>query len=325
MLPYAEARENAPKLSFGPDEVSRPEFVGRRVVEPSLEELAEYIDWTFFFTTWELSGKFPKILDHPKYGDVARELYQNGRELLARITEEGLLQARGVYGFWPAASHGDDIVLYAGEDREEELVRFPMLRQQTKQPTRSRNRCLADFVAPAGSGMADYVGAFACTAGIGAQALASRYEADHDDYHSIMVKALADRLAEAFAEWLHRKARRDWGYGKDEDLGTEDLIAERYRGIRPAFGYPACPDHTEKKTLFRLLEAPSVGIELTESYAMTPAASVSGLYFGHPDSRYFTVGKVGRDQVEDYARRKGMDVPEVERWLAPNLGYEPGD
>jgi 5-methyltetrahydrofolate--homocysteine methyltransferase len=254
---------------------------------------------------------------------VARELYENGNALLDRIAREKLLRARGVYGFWPAASDGDDIVLYTGEDRGEELLRFHMLRQQARQPTRTPNRSLADFIAPADSGVADYLGAFACTTGLGAAELAARYEADHDDYHAIMVKALADRLAEAFAEWLHERARRDWGYGRDESLDNEDLIAERYRGIRPAFGYPACPDHTEKWTLFQLLDAPSVGMELTETCAMKPAASVSGLYFAHPDARYFTVGRLGRDQVEAYARRKGLGLAEMERWLGPNLGYEP--
>jgi 5-methyltetrahydrofolate--homocysteine methyltransferase len=323
MLTFAEAVANGPKLSFGPDEVARPEFIGRRVDEPGLATLVDYIDWTFFFTAWELKGKFPKILDHPKFGATARDLYRDGRALLDRIVEEGLIEARGVHGFWPAAREGEDVVLFTGEDREQELMRLPMLRQQTKQPTRSANRSLADFVAPREAAVPDYIGAFACTAGIGAAELASRYEAEHDDYHAIMVKALADRLAEAFAEWLHRQARRQWGYGKDEDLDNEDLIAERYRGIRPAYGYPACPDHTEKGKLFDLLHAPEVGIELTDHYAMIPAASVSGLYFAHPDARYFTVGKIDRDQVESYAARKGMTVAEVERWLAPNLGYQP--
>ncbi len=321
LLDYAEACDNGPKLTFGADDVPRPAFLGRRVVEPGLDVLAKYIDWTFFFTTWELKGKYPKILDHPKYGEAARELYDHGCALLERITREGLLQARGVYGFWPAVREGDDIALFTGEDRSDELVRFHMLRQQTKQPTRTPNRSLADYIAPADAGVADYLGAFAVTAGLGADALAERYEADHDDYHAIMVKALADRLAEAFAEYLHEQARRDWGF--EEGFDNEDLIAERYRGIRPAFGYPACPDHTEKGKLFRLLDAPSVGIELTEHFAMTPAASVSGIYFAHPEARYFTVGKVGRDQVEDYAARKGMTVAEVERWLAPNLAYDP--
>jgi len=325
MLTYAQAVANGPKLSFGPEDVPRPSFLGRRVVEPSLETLVPYIDWTFFFTTWELKGKYPKILDHPQHGAVARELYADGRALLEKIIADGSLRARGVHGFWPAAREGDDVVLFTGEDREQELARFPMLRQQTKQPTRSANRSLADFVAPREAGVPDYVGAFAVTAGIGADALAARYEAEHDDYHAIMVKALADRLAEAFAEWLHQQARRAWGYGADEALDAEDLIAERYRGIRPAFGYPACPDHTEKGTLFELLRAPEVGIELTEHYAMTPGASVSGLYFAHPEARYFTVGKIDRDQVADYAKRKGTSVAEVERWLAPNLAYEPSD
>jgi len=314
---------NGPKLSFGPDDVARPAFLGRRVVEPPLATLVDYIDWTFFFTAWELKGKYPKILEHPRWGEAARDLYQNGRALLDRIIAEGTLRARGVYGFWPAARDGEDVVLFTGEDREQELVRFPMLRQQTRQPTRTPNRSLADFVAPLDSGVADYLGAFAVTAGLGADALCARFEAEHDDYHSIMVKSLADRLAEAFAEWLHEQARRDWGYGRGEQLDREDLIAERYRGIRPAHGYPACPDHTEKGTLFRLLEPAAVGIDLTEHFAMTPPASVSGLYFAHPEARYFTVGRIGRDQVESYAARKGMALRDAERWLAPNLAYEP--
>jgi len=325
LLSYAEAVANGPKLSFSAEDVARPAFLGRREVEPGLETLVPYIDWTFFFTAWELKGKFPKILDHPKHGSVARELYADGRALLEKLLSDGGLRARGVYGFWPATRDGDDLVLYTGEDREQEQTRFPMLRQQTKQPTRSANRSLADFVAPRQTGIADYLGAFAVTAGIGADEIAARYEAEHDDYHAIMVKALADRLAEAFAEWLHHQARREWGYGQSEQLDVEDLIAERYRGIRPAFGYPACPDHTEKGKLFELLRAPEVGIDLTEHYAMTPGASVSGLYFAHPEARYFTVGRIGRDQVADYAGRKGLSVPEVERWLAPNLAYEPGD
>jgi 5-methyltetrahydrofolate--homocysteine methyltransferase len=324
LLTYTEALRNGPKLSFGPEDVARPSFLGRRVVEPSLETLIPFIDWTFFFTAWELRGKFPKIFEHPKHGQAARELYDEGRALLDRIVSQGLLQARGVHGFWPAASDGDDLVLFRGEDREQELVRFPMLRQQTKQPTRTPNRSLADYLAPIDSGVADYLGAFAVTAGLGADALAARFEAEHDDYHAIMTKALADRLAEAFAEYLHWETRRAWGYGLSEELDPEDLIAERYRGIRPAFGYPACPDHTPKRALFALLDAPSVGIELTEHFAMTPAASVSGLYFAHPEARYFTVGRIGRDQVESYALRAGMSVTETERWLAPNLAYEPG-
>ncbi|MEE9607916.1 MAG: methionine synthase [Myxococcota bacterium] len=324
LLSYEQALANRLQLDWRAEDVPAPSFVGRRVLEDvSLETLAHYIDWTFFFTAWELKGKFPKILDHPRYGEAARELFANGQELLSEITEQKLLTPRGVYGFWPAASVGDDVVLYADESRERELLRFNMLRQQGVMPDGKPNRSLADFVAPAESGLRDHLGAFAVTAGIGAAELAAKYEGAHDDYNAILVKALADRLAEAFAEYLHERARRDWGYAVEEGLGSEELIAEKYRGIRPAFGYPACPDHTEKRKLFTLLDAPSVGIELTESCAMYPAASVSGLYLAHPAARYFTVGRVDRDQVESYARRKGMPLDEAERWLAPNLGYDP--
>jgi 5-methyltetrahydrofolate--homocysteine methyltransferase len=228
-----------------------------------------------------------------------------------------------VYAFWPAASDGDDLVLFTGEDRERELARFPMLRQQTVFDPGTPNRCLADFVVPAGGGLRDYIGAFAVTAGLGADELSTRFEGEHDDYRAIMVKALADRLAEACAEWVHQQARRDWGYGRDEDLRLPDLVAERYRGIRPALGYPACPDHSQKFRLFELLEAEAVGLALTESAAMLPAASVSGLYFSHPEARYFMVGRVGADQVEDYARRTGHPIEVVERWLSANLAYDP--
>ena len=322
LLSLADARANAPALSFDEPAPARPGFLGRRVVEDvSAADLEPYIDWTFFFSTWDLKGKFPKILDDPKQGAAARELYEHGRELLAEIIEKKWLTPRGVYGFWPAARDGDDIVLYADEDRGAEIARFPMLRQQSVLSNGGPNRSLADFVADAASETPDYIGAFAVTSGVEADDLAARYEKDHDDYRAIMVKAIADRLAEAFAELLHARARAEWGYGAEESLSNEDLIAERYRGIRPAFGYPACPDHLPKRTLFQLLDAPEIGIELTESCAMTPAASVSGLYFSHPDARYFTVGRLGRDQVEDYAKRMGHAVEEMERWLASNLGY----
>jgi 5-methyltetrahydrofolate--homocysteine methyltransferase len=325
LLPLAEARARRTPIAWRAEDLAEPGFVGRRgAAAGGVAALAEYIDWTFFFSAWELKGRFPKILEHPKVGEAARDLYRNGRALLGEIVERRLLTPRGVYGFWPAASEGDDVVLYADRERSRELTRFPMLRQQSEGSEGRACRSLADFVAPRETGLLDWVGAFAVTAGIGADALAAAYEKDHDDYHAIMVKALADRLAEAFAELLHQRARRDWGYGRDEELANEDLIAERYRGIRPAFGYPACPDHTRKRTLFALLDAPAVGIDLTESCAMTPAASVSGLYFAHPESRYFAVGRIGRDQVEDYARRCAMETAEAERWLAPNLGYEPG-
>jgi 5-methyltetrahydrofolate--homocysteine methyltransferase len=307
LLPIEEARANKQQLAF--DELPAPEFTGVRVVEPDLATLREYIDWQFFFHAWELKGKYPAILDQP----AARELFDDAQELLDEIVRDGLLKARGVYGFWPASSEGDDVVLADG-------TRFCFLRQQSAYGDSRPNRSLADVVAPAG----DHIGAFAVTTGIGADELSARYEAEHDDYKSIMVKALADRLAEAFAEYLHEVARRSW-YETGRKLSSEELAAERYRGIRPAFGYPACPDHTEKRKLFDLLDAESIGIELTESFAMTPPASVSGIYLAHPDARYFAVGRIGRDQVEDYAARKDISIAEAERWLRPNLAYEPAE
>ena len=324
LLSIADARANRLALPLVPEDHAAPAFLGRHEVDDvRVEDLVPYIDWTFFFSAWELAGKFPRILDHPKYGEAARELYDAGREMLDRIVREDLLTPRGVYGFWTAASDGDDVVLYEGEGRDRELLRFPMLRQQGPQPEGKPNLCLADLVAPAGSGVTDSIGAFAVTSGAEADDLAKRYEKDLDDYSAIMVKALADRLVEAFAELLHARARRAWGYGAAEGLSNDELLAEKYRGIRPAFGYPACPDHSEKRKLFSLLDAPAVGIELTESCAMLPGASVSGLYFAHPLARYFTVGRLDRDQLEDYAERTGMTLDEVERWLAPNLGYDP--
>jgi 5-methyltetrahydrofolate--homocysteine methyltransferase len=320
----AEARANRTPIEWRAAEVPAPAFTGCRVLDDfPLDEIVPYIDWTFFFLTWELKGKFPKILDDPLQGAAARELYANGRELLEEIVDGKLLTARAVYGFWPAASEGDDIVVYAGESRTAELARFPMLRQQTVHPDERPNRSLADYVAPRDARVADHLGAFAVTCGAGVEALVARFEADHDDYNAILAKALADRLAEAFAELVHERARRDWGYGMGEALTGEDLIAERYRGIRPAFGYPACPDHGPKRALFDLLDAPRVGITLTETLAMDPAASVSGLYFAHPEARYFGVGRVARDQVEDYAARAGMTVAEAERALGPSLAYDP--
>jgi 5-methyltetrahydrofolate--homocysteine methyltransferase len=238
---------------------------------------------------------------------------------------ERLLTPRGVYGFWPANRDGDDIVVWNDDARREEQLRFRMLRQQSAKPNEQPYLCLADFVAPLDTGLADHIGAFAVTTGIGVEELASSFERDHDDYNAIMVKALADRLAEAFAELLHQRVRREWGYETEGAFSTEELIAEKYRGIRPAFGYPACPDHTEKQTLWELLRAEEVGISLTEHFAMNPGASVSGIHLGHPQSRYFAVGPIDRDQVEDYAARKGMSIAEIERWLQPNLGYERGN
>jgi 5-methyltetrahydrofolate--homocysteine methyltransferase len=324
LVPIGEARRRGAKLRFGPEEVARPSFFGRREVrELPLETLRPFIDWTFFFHAWEMKGRFPKILEHPAFGVEAKKLYEDANRLLDRIAREKSILASGVYGFWPALADGDDIVLFEDESAACEIARFPMLRQQ-HEAEGAPLRSLADFVMPrAGNGM-DSLGAFAVTGGLGAEALAERFEAEHDDYHAIMSNALADRLAEAFAEYLHAEARRAWGYGRAERLTSEDLIEERYRGIRPAFGYPACPDHDEKRRLFELLRADEIGMGLTESSMMTPAASVSGLYFGHPEARYFSVGRIGRDQLEDYARRKGWTVAEAERWLAPNLGYEPG-
>jgi 5-methyltetrahydrofolate--homocysteine methyltransferase len=324
LLSYERAVENRLSVDFRADDLAVPGFLGRRIInDVSLEDLEEYIDWTFFFSAWELKGKFPKIFENQKYGGAARELFENAQTLLRRMIDEKWLTPRGVYGFWPAASDGDDIVLFEDEGRSEECARFNLLRQQAEIADGKPNRSLADFIAPSNSGHRDYLGAFAVTSGTETDELAAGFEKDLDDYHAIMTKALADRLAEAFAEYLHERARREWGYGSEENLEAGDLIAEKYRGIRPAFGYPACPDHTEKHKLFDLLDAPSLGIELTENCAMLPAASVSGLYFAHPEAHYFTVGRIDRDQVSDYANRKEMTVEEVERWLAPNLGYDP--
>ena len=329
LLTYEAALANRLRIPWPTEVMPSPSFSGSRVLADfSLEEIARYIDWTFFFSAWELKGKFPAILDHPRYGEAARDLYENATTLLQRIIAEKLISARGVYGFWPANSDGDDIIVYgpaiAGRGTEgKELLRFNMLRQQEVIADGRPNRSLADFIAPRDSGIVDYLGAFAVTAGIGVDPLVEEYERDHDDYATIMVKALADRLAEAFAECLHAHARRNWGYGTDENLSSEDLIGEKYRGIRPAHGYPACPDHSEKAKLFELLEASRLGMTLTESYAMIPAASVSGLYFAHPQARYFVVGRLGHDQVEAYATRKGLTMEAAERWLSPNLAYDP--
>jgi 5-methyltetrahydrofolate--homocysteine methyltransferase len=308
LLPIDEARANRQSIAAG--DLALPEFIGVRLVEPSLETLREYIDWQFFFHAWELKGAFPAILDQP----AARELYDDAQQLLDEIVRSRLLAARGVHGFWPARSDGDDVLVHGGGGD----VRFCFLRQQSAYGDSRPNRCLADYVAAAG----DHVGAFAVTAGLGVERLVARYEAEYDDYRAIMVKALADRLAEAFAEYLHELSRRAW-YESGPKLPTAQLLGERFRGIRPAFGYPACPDHSEKTKLFDLLDAAQAGIALTETFSMVPGASVSGVYFGHPEARYFSVGRVGRDQVEDYAARKEVAVAEAERWLRPNLAYEP--
>jgi len=330
LVPYAEARARRFQTDWANVSIERPAFLGLRVLDRyPLADLVPYIDWSPFFSTWELRGKFPKIFQDPRVGEEAKKLYDDARHLLDQIIEKDWLTARGVYGFWPANTDGDDVLVYSPEDVEAAvsrerpaMARLPMLRQQWERRGQKDFRSLADYVAPIESGRQDYLGAFAVTTGHGCDELAARFEKEHDDYQSIMAKALADRLAEAFAESLHQRARVDWSFGRDESLTTEDLIDEKYRGIRPAYGYPACPDHTEKTTLFRLLDPEkNAGIRLTENFAMWPAAAVSGLYFAHPEARYFSVDRITRDQVEDYAARKKMPVTEIERWLAPNLGY----
>jgi len=306
-------------LSF--DDVAQPARIGVQVVTVPLSTLRDYIDWTPFFHTWELKGVYPRILQHETYGEEARKLFSEANALLDRIIAEKLLTARGVYGLFPANAVRDDVQLYTDESRNTPLAKFHFLRQQGD---KGPNRSLSDFVGA--EGVRDHIGAFAVTTGIGLQALCDGFRAKHDDYSAIMAEALADRLAEAFAEYLHKVARDEWGFGKTEDLSTEQLIAEKYRGIRPAAGYPACPDHTEKGTLWNLLDVEkNTDMKLTESFAMWPGSSVSGLYFAHPESKYFTLGKIDRDQVADYGARKGMTTEEVERWLAPNLGYEPSN
>ena len=319
------ARAARTPIEWRAEDVPAPAFTGVRVVEVPLATLRPYIDWTPFFHTWELKGVYPRILEHEVYGEQARQIFAEGNALLDEIIAQEALTARGVYGFFPAQGEGDDVQLFTGEGRKIRGETLHFLRQQTQKTDGEPARCLADFVAPRETGLPDHVGGFAVTTGIGLKELCDRFRGAHDDYNAIMAEALADRLAEAFAEYLHERVRQEWGYGKAEDLTKEQLIHEDYRGIRPAAGYPACPDHTEKATLWRLLDAENnTGIRLTESFAMWPGSSVSGLYFAHPQSRYFTLGKIDRDQVADYASRKGMSVAEVERWLAPNLNYDPG-
>jgi len=325
LLAYDAAKANHLSIDWPRETPPVPPFIGRRVLaDVPLAEIVPFIDWTFFFAAWELKGRFPAILDHPEFGPAARDLYANATTLLDRIVKDRRLTASGVYGFWPAASEDDDIVVYSDPEHHGELARFNMLRQQETMAAGQSNLSLADFIAPRGalgSGRTDYIGAFAVTAGLGADDLARRYERDHDDYNAIVVKALADRLAEAFAAYLHQRARQEWGI--DNAQTAHDVMHESHRGIRPAFGYPACPDHSEKFKLFTLLGAADVGIALTEHAAMMPAASVSGLYLAHPQARYFTVGRLGEDQIASYAKRKGQSIEQVERWLTPNLSYEP--
>jgi len=326
-LSLEQARANKTIIDWAHYAAPVPAFIGVRVFDDyPLEELRDYIDWSPFFRAWELTGRYPDILQDPTVGEHARQLYDDGQRMLDRVIQERLLTAKAVIGLFPANTvNDDDIELYADESRDKVLMVLHTLRQQTEKPPGRPNRALADFIAPKQSGVKDYIGAFAVTTGIGIDSVIEAYQRDHDDYHAIMVKAVADRLAEAFAERLHQRVRTElWGYAKDEALDNEALIKEQYQGIRPAAGYPSCPDHTEKGLLWQLLDAENnAGITLTESYAMVPTAAVSGLYFAHPEACYFNVGKVNRDQVVDYARRKGMTLHEAERWLAPNLGYEP--
>src|SRR5580765_966289 len=320
-----QARANRFQSNWVEVDIPIPAFTGVKVVpQQPLDQLIPYIDWSPFFHTWELRGRYPTIFDDPVVGPKAKELYDDALALLRKIVEQRLFTANGVYGFFLANSLGDDIEIYADDQRTAVLTTFHTLRQQSEKPQGQHSFALADFVAPRESGRADYIGAFAVTTGVGVDAVCREFERDHDDYNSIMAKALADRLAEAFAEYLHKQAREAWGYGKSEALSTEDLIREKYRGIRPAPGYPACPDHTEKRLLFDLLSVEQhTGITLTESFAMWPAAAVCGFYFAHPEAKYFAVGKIGKDQVLDYQVRKGMPLSALERWLGPNLNYEP--
>jgi 5-methyltetrahydrofolate--homocysteine methyltransferase len=325
-LPLAAARANALKLDWSGGYVPpKPSFIGFKALSDyPVAELVDCIDWTPFFQTWELSGRFPAILDDAKVGEAARSLYDDARAMLDKIVKENWFKANAVFGFWPAQAQGDDILVYGDEQREKPIAALHGLRQQLSKREGRHNMALGDFVAPLDSGLKDYIGAFTVTAGIGEDEVADRFKRANDDYSAILVKALADRLAEAFAERLHQRVRKEfWGYAPDEALSNADLIAEKYSGIRPAPGYPAQPDHTEKGTLFRLLEAERTGVTLTESYAMWPGAAVCGLYFSHPQSAYFGVGKIERDQAEDYAKRKGWSLAEAERWLSPILNYDP--
>ena len=319
------ARKRRTAIEWRAEDLPTPEFTGVRVLDNfPLATLREFIDWTPFFHTWGLKGVYPRILDHPDHGAQARQIFTEGNALLDRIVEEQLITARGVYGLFPASAVGDDVELYTDETRDTVLERFHFLRQQLQKEGGEPCRSLSDFVAPKETGLPDHIGAFAVTSGIGLKELCDRFRAENDDYNAIMAEALADRLAEAFAECLHKCVRDEWGYGRAEGLSNAELIQEKYRGIRPAAGYPACPDHTEKGTLWRLLDVGAkTGMLITESFAMWPGSSVSGLYFAHPESKYFSLGKIDRDQVVDYHERKGMSVAEVERWLAPNLNYEP--
>ena len=319
------ARARRTPIEWRDEDLPVPVFTGARVLENfPLATLRGFIDWTPFFHTWELKGVYPRILADEEQGAQARQIFTEANALLDLIIEKNLLTARGVYGFFPANSVGDDVELYTDGTRSQVLERFHFLRQQAHREGSEPCRSLADFIAPRETGLRDHIGGFAVTSGFGLKELCDRFKAEHDDYNAIMAEAIADRLAEAFAECLHKQVRDEWGYGCSERLTNEEFIQEKYRGIRPAAGYPACPDHTEKGVLWRLLNVQSnTGMRITESFAMWPGSSVSGLYFAHPESRYFSLGKIDRDQVADYSQRKGMKLPEVERWLGPNLNYDP--
>jgi 5-methyltetrahydrofolate--homocysteine methyltransferase len=325
VVPLETARARRTPIEWRAEDLSIPEFTGIRVLDTfPLATLREYIDWSPFFHTWGMKGIYPRILDHAEQGIEARKIFEDGNALLDKIITKNLITARGVYGFFPASAVGDDVVLYTDDTRETELRHFHFLRQQANREGSEPCRSLADFIAPQEAGLSDHIGAFAVTTGIGLKELCDAFRAEHDDYNAIMAEAIADRLAEAFAECLHKRVRDEWVYGLAEGLTPADLIQEKYRGIRPAAGYPACPDHTEKGPLWELLDVQAnTGMFLTESFAMWPGSSVSGLYFAHPQSRYFSLGKIDRDQVADYQQRKGMTMAEVERWLGPNLNYDP--
>ncbi|MGH9600693.1 MAG: methionine synthase [Terracidiphilus sp.] len=325
VVPIEAARARRTPIEWRAEDIPVPEFTGVRVLDNfPLATLREFIDWTPFFHAWELKGVYPRIFDHPEQGAQARQIFTEANALLDTIVAEKPITARAAYGFFPANAVGDDVELYADDTRAKVLTRFHFLRQQANREGSEPCRSLGDFIAPKETGLRDYIGAFAVTSGIGLKELCDRFRRENDDYNAIMAEAVADRLAEAFAECLHKRVREEWGYGRDEGLSNAELIQEKYRGVRPAAGYPACPDHTEKGTLWPLLDVEgNTGMLITESFAMWPGSSVSGLYFAHPQSRYFVLGKIGRDQVTDYSQRKGMTVAAVERWLGPNLNYDP--
>jgi 5-methyltetrahydrofolate--homocysteine methyltransferase len=320
-----DARKRRTPIEWRAEDLPTPSFTGVRLLDDfPLAMLREFIDWSPFFHTWGLKGIYPRILEHEERGAQARQVFAEGNALLDVIVEKKMITARGVYGFFPASAVGDDVELYTDDNRGTVLERFHFLRQQSNKEGSEPCRSLADFIAPREAGLPDHIGAFAVTSGIGLKELCDSFRAKHDDYSAIMAEAIADRLAEAFAECLHKRVREEWGYGCAEALSNADLIQEKYRGIRPAAGYPACPDHTEKGPLWRLLSVQAnTGMLITESFAMWPGSSVSGLYFAHPESRYFSLGKIDRDQVTDYSKRKGLSVAEVERWLGQNLNYDP--